>query len=118
MSRTVGKRLPHTWEWSYAAQGTDGRVFPWGNSGCSTNNTECLEAAATDGSHCPPLQMHTQGDQEGLQNVTKYPHGPRQSICDHMYPDIDITLRRDSDTREGASPFGVLDMVGNVWYGR
>jgi gamma-glutamyl hercynylcysteine S-oxide synthase len=26
-----GKRLPHEWEWQYAAQSTDGRAFPWGD---------------------------------------------------------------------------------------
>jgi hypothetical protein len=77
-----GRRLPHSWEWQLAAQGLDGRLFPWGDNANASS--------ALDGTRCPPYDVGTSGDdQAGLRNVTAFP--------------------------DGASPYGVLDMVGNVW---
>jgi len=69
----AGKRLPHEWEWQYAAQGTDQRLYPWGNN---------WDVAALP----VPDQSRTM-------------RGP-DAVDAHL---------------GGASPFGVMDMVGNVW---
>ncbi|MGB0384690.1 MAG: bifunctional serine/threonine-protein kinase/formylglycine-generating enzyme family protein [Ardenticatenaceae bacterium] len=79
------RRLPSEAEWEKAARGTDGQRFPWGNERPLSDRANYCDKSC-------PLEW-------------------KDEAVDDQYPETAPV----GHYKNGASPYGALDMGGNVW---